>query len=73
MQPAHLFLKMLASRRCYLSALATESGQDLIEYAILCALIGVIVVSTNTNLANILLTIFNNMGNTINSQVSNIS
>ena len=47
-----------------------EKGQDLIEYAILCALVAVVAVAATSNLSNIISGVFTNMGNAVNNQIN---
>ena len=47
--------------------LADESGQDLIEYALVAALIGLAAVAAMGNLANNIKNSFNSIGNTLSN------
>ena len=46
-----------------------ESGQDLIEYALVAGLIGLTCVSAMTNLATSIVTTFTNMGNSLSTAI----
>ena len=48
---------------------ADESGQDLIEYALVAALVGLGAIASMKGLANSINTAFNNVGNTLTQNV----
>ena len=49
--------------------ISDEKGQDLIEYAILCALVAVVAVAATSNLATVISGVFSNMGSKVNSSI----
>jgi pilus assembly protein Flp/PilA len=53
---------MKSSKKLFLSLLQDESGQDLIEYALVAGLIGLAAVAAMTSLAGKIGTAFNNVG-----------
>ena len=48
-----------------------ERGQDLIEYAILCALVAGVAVAATSNLSNVITSAFTNMGAKVNTAINN--
>lgn len=51
--------------------LSDETGQDLIEYAILCALIAGVAVAATSGLGNIISGLFTSMGTKVNTAINN--
>lgn len=47
-----------------------ERGQDLIEYAVLCALVATVAVAATTNLSNIISGVFTTMGTKVNTAIN---
>ena len=54
---------MKRANGAFISFMRDESGQDLIEYAIVAGLIGLGAVASMTGLSNKIKTAFNNVGN----------
>lgn len=50
-----------------------ERGQDLIEYAILCALVAGVAIAATTNLGTIIAGVFTGMGNKVNAKITAIT
>lgn len=46
-----------------------EKGQDLVEYAILCALVAVVAIAATSNLSTVLSGAFSAMGTKVNSAI----
>ncbi|HET9791139.1 MAG TPA: Flp family type IVb pilin [Candidatus Angelobacter sp.] len=53
--------------------ISDEKGQDLIEYAILCALVAVVAVAATGNLKTIISNIFSSMGSNVTSSMAKVS
>jgi pilus assembly protein Flp/PilA len=58
---------MKSSKKLLLSLLQDESGQDLIEYALVAGLIGLAAVAAMSGLAGKISTAFNNVGSQLNN------
>lgn len=48
-----------------------ERGQDLVEYAILCALVAGVAIAATSSLGTIISGAFTNMGNKVNTAINN--
>ncbi len=60
--------------RLYLTSktlLSNERGQDLIEYAVVCALVAGLVIAVSGTITNAISDAFNTMGTQVNSAISN--
>ena len=63
----NMFLKLYVKAQVLTSTLKEENGQDLIEYALVCALIAFGAIAGMTGLAGKINTAFGNIGNTLTS------
>jgi pilus assembly protein Flp/PilA len=59
----------IARRACFARFLSDESGQDLIEYALVAALIGVAVVAALNTIGNKIGASFNTVGNNLTNAI----
>ena len=70
-----LFLDMQYSAFSFLSNIkafmADEAGQDLVEYAVLCALVAAGVVAASSNFATIISGAFSTMAGSANNAINN--
>ena len=48
-----------------------ERGQDLVEYAIMCALVAGLTLAVSSNLSTIIAGLFTTMGTTVNNTINN--
>jgi pilus assembly protein Flp/PilA len=51
--------------------ISDEAGQDLIEYAVLCALVACVAIAATTTLSNVITGAFNAMGGKVNTAINN--
>jgi pilus assembly protein Flp/PilA len=71
----HMFSKLQdTALKLYVASktlISDETGQDLIEYAILCALVAAVAIAATTTLSNVITGAFTNMGTKVNAAINN--
>ena len=50
--------------------ISDEKGQDLIEYAVLCALVAGVAIAATTTLSGVITNVFNAMGTKVNAAIN---
>jgi pilus assembly protein Flp/PilA len=68
--PECLENKMKSMKQLLQNLMANESGQDLIEYALVAALVGLGSIASMQGLANSIATTFTGVGNALNNSVA---